>query len=200
MVKLRTPRSLINENLQALDLGGSARAAPMADIPAPDSNHRRTPGLGSKSDNVGLRDGWHRRPAGASMRQGVEQAPGGEAVGRDPRKMTADELRSLGHAPCTPIKALRARCLDCCGGSAHEVRACVAVTCAAWPFRLGKSPWRKPASDAQRAASHRNAANLRRPAARPRDFNGASSQSGPEPIEPSPKVQISATPVKLSAT
>lgn len=43
----------------------------------------------------------------------------------------------------TPVKAIRAKCLDCCCGSAHEVRLCVCTDCTLWPFRLGRNPNRK---------------------------------------------------------
>lgn len=71
-------------------------------------------------------------------------------VGRDPRKMEPDELRALGYVPMTPLAALRLRCLDCCGGSPDEVRKCMALTCPAWPFRMGANPWRAPLSDAEK--------------------------------------------------
>lgn len=67
----------------------------------------------------------------------------GEVVGKDPRGMTQEEFRALGHRPLSPIAALRARCLDCCGGSAQEVRYCTARKCPSWPFRMGQSPWRE---------------------------------------------------------
>jgi len=35
----------------------------------------------------------------------------------------------------TPLKAIRAKCLDCSGGSAQEVRKCPVKTCPLWPFR-----------------------------------------------------------------
>lgn len=40
----------------------------------------------------------------------------------------------------TPLKAIRLKCLDCCCGSAHEVRQCTAERCSLYPFRLGKNP------------------------------------------------------------
>ena len=55
----------------------------------------------------------------------------GNAVGRDPRGMTAAELAELGHEQMTAQEALRLRCLDCCGGSSHEIRCCVSVQCPA---------------------------------------------------------------------
>ena len=42
----------------------------------------------------------------------------------------------------TPMKAIRAKCLDC-NGNAYEVRLCPCTDCALWPFRLGKNPNRK---------------------------------------------------------
>jgi hypothetical protein len=70
----------------------------------------------------------------------------GVDVGRDPREMSHDELRQTGHNQISPLKALRLKCLDCCCGSANEVRLCTAVDCPSWPFRLGKTPWRQPLS------------------------------------------------------
>jgi len=87
--------------------------------------------------------------------------PDGEyLIGRDPREMMREELEAMGHEPMSPMEAIRAKCLDCCAGSAHEVRCCVAMACPSWPFRTGKNPWRAPASEAQREASRRNAAKM----------------------------------------
>ena len=82
----------------------------------------------------------------------------GQEVGRDPHQMTLGELVALGHSPMSPLKALRLRCIDCCAGSSLEVRLCTAVSCPSWPFRLGRNPWRPPASEAQRAWGRRLAA------------------------------------------
>jgi hypothetical protein len=60
-------------------------------------------------------------------------------AGRDPRAMTQEEIRSMGHEPMSPMEAIRARCLDCMAGSADEVRKCVAMACPLWPFRMGKN-------------------------------------------------------------
>jgi hypothetical protein len=79
--------------------------------------------------------------------------PDGEyLVSRDPRTMSQDELKAMGHEPMSPMEAIRLKCLDCCAGSAHEVRCCVAVTCPLWAFRLSRNPWRAPISEARRAA------------------------------------------------
>ena len=88
------------------------------------------------------------------------EADGAYLVGRDPRAMTRAELEAMGHEPLSPMEAIRAKCLDCCAGSAHEVRCCVAMACPSWPFRTGRNPWRAPASEAQREASRRNAARM----------------------------------------
>ena len=73
-----------------------------------------------------------------------ETGPDGEDIGRDPRQMTGDELRAVGHEPKSVIRALRERCMDCCAEDRSEVRKCVSTTCPAWPFRMGSNPWRKP--------------------------------------------------------
>jgi len=73
-------------------------------------------------------------------------------VGRDPRRMAQRELRAMGHEPMSPMEAIRAKCLDCCAGSLHEVRCCVAMACPSWPFRMGKNPWRAPLLEERREA------------------------------------------------
>lgn len=40
----------------------------------------------------------------------------------------------------TPIKAIRAKCLDCCCGQNTEVRLCTAENCPLYPYRMGKRP------------------------------------------------------------
>lgn len=40
----------------------------------------------------------------------------------------------------TPLKANRAKCLDCSGHQCKEVRLCPVRTCALWPYRMGKRP------------------------------------------------------------
>lgn len=40
----------------------------------------------------------------------------------------------------TPIKAIRAKCLDCCGGQRQEVKFCGAKDCPIWPYRHGHRP------------------------------------------------------------
>jgi hypothetical protein len=80
----------------------------------------------------------------------------GTFVGRDPREMTQDELRAMGHEPMSVIQALRLKCVDCVGGSANEVRLCVEMACASWSFRMGPNPWRAPPCEARREAAREN--------------------------------------------
>lgn len=40
----------------------------------------------------------------------------------------------------TPIKSIRAHCLDCCGGSPQEVRLCPVEKCPLYPYRMGRRP------------------------------------------------------------
>ena len=42
-----------------------------------------------------------------------------------------------------PIKAIRAKCVDCCCGSTAEVKECQATKCPLYPFRFGKNPYRQ---------------------------------------------------------
>lgn len=42
--------------------------------------------------------------------------------------------------PDTPIRAMRAFCLDCTGGKKAEVRACSFKSCPIHPYRMGKRP------------------------------------------------------------
>lgn len=50
----------------------------------------------------------------------------------------------------TPIKAIRAKCLDCCCGQYKEVELCPCPDCTLHPYRFGKNPNIK-LTDEQRA-------------------------------------------------
>jgi len=47
----------------------------------------------------------------------------------------------------TPVKAIRAYCLDCSNNQPKEVRLCPNTTCPLYPFRMGKNPNCKKADD-----------------------------------------------------
>lgn len=77
----------------------------------------------------------------------------GEKIGRDPRRMTTAELNQLGHSSNSVLAAVRANCVECCGGQTSEVRKCTATHCALWAFRMGTNPFsRRVLTEEQRDA------------------------------------------------
>lgn len=40
----------------------------------------------------------------------------------------------------TPIKSIRAKCIDCCAGNRYEVKLCTCIDCPLYPYRMGKRP------------------------------------------------------------
>ena len=46
----------------------------------------------------------------------------------------------------TPIKAIRAKCLDCSGNYYKSVRECPVTKCPLFPYRMGKRPQRDNSS------------------------------------------------------
>jgi len=68
---------------------------------------------------------------------------------------TKATLLAIGFSPTPVLRAVRAKCLDCSGGSHAEAANCVVTTCQLYPFRLGANPWRAERSDAQQEASRR---------------------------------------------
>lgn len=99
---------------------------------------------------------------------GLERCDGFD-VGRNPRRMSTDDLAQLGHARVSPLCALRLKCLDYCNDSAQEGRLCTAVDCPSWPFRMGKNPWRRKLNEMEQT---RRAAMMNR--------NRASASAAPE--------------------
>jgi hypothetical protein len=73
--------------------------------------------------------------------------------GKNPYHGT-DEIQKAQHKaaglPTNPVKAIRAKCLECSAGSANEVRICDRGACALHPFRSGKNPYRKEMSEEQK--------------------------------------------------
>ena len=41
----------------------------------------------------------------------------------------------------SPLKAIRANCVECMGGQRSLVRECDLRGCPLWPYRLGKNPF-----------------------------------------------------------
>ena len=53
----------------------------------------------------------------------------------------------------TPMRAIRAKCLECSNDNVNEVRECPITDCALYPFRFGKNPFtnRPPMSEEHKA-------------------------------------------------
>lgn len=54
----------------------------------------------------------------------------------------------------TPLKAIRAKCLDCRCGNSAEVRRCPCSGCSLYVFRLGKNPNRAGIGNSDNFKSH----------------------------------------------
>jgi len=85
------------------------------------------------------------------MKAHIETHHDGGTSGRDPRKLSGADLTALGLSRVSRGDAIRAKCIDCCGGSAAEVRRCGFIDCALWVFRMGTDPWRAPMPAERRA-------------------------------------------------
>lgn len=64
----------------------------------------------------------------------------GHLIGRDPRTISEDEWLTVSGGVLVGMKAIRAKCLDCCCDNAAEVRKCVQHDCPLWPLRMGSQP------------------------------------------------------------
>ena len=53
-----------------------------------------------------------------------------------------EQIGYSGETHTNPVKAIRAKCVDCCCGSINEVRDCAICDCSLFPFRFGKNPYR----------------------------------------------------------
>ena len=125
---------------------------------------------------------------GAKPTATPKQAPRAGAVyddrgyleGRDPQTMSPEELVAMGHKPMSPLKALRATCLDCAAGSAAEAARCMQLRCPSWPFRMGKNPHRNRPSGEQRQAMQERGRRLAK-ANKTRPSTAEDSGAGPSP-------------------
>lgn len=59
--------------------------------------------------------------------------------------MTDSEIIDMDNYPKTPLRAIRAKCLDCSCGSANEVKLCPCTNCPLYPYRAGRNPYRSRA-------------------------------------------------------
>lgn len=53
-------------------------------------------------------------------------------------------------------KAIRNKCIDCCGGDRREASACQIMTCPLWLFRTGKAVNPQEAKDQRKYMQSRN--------------------------------------------
>lgn len=108
---------------------------------------------------VGAADDSLERQIGMSDEPQTDTSP----QAPDPRQMTPADLGALGLSRISRGDAIRAKCLDCMGGSPAEVRRCESGSCALWSFRMGNDPWRetREMSDEQRAAAGERLARAR---------------------------------------
>jgi len=54
--------------------------------------------------------------------------------------VTSNRERRMRVTKITPMKAIRAKCIDCSCGEKKEVRLCPIEWCPLWPYRMGKRP------------------------------------------------------------
>ena len=77
----------------------------------------------------------------------------------------------------TPLKAIRLKCIDCCGGSKREVRLCTAYCCPLHPFRMGTNPNRRR-KRAEHGKNDSQAVRNERAEITPREGGKTSSDDG----------------------
>ena len=46
-------------------------------------------------------------------------------------------------AGCSPLKAVRRKCIECAGGSADSAAKCKMYSCPLWDYRFGTNPYKK---------------------------------------------------------
>lgn len=103
-------------------------------------NHHRTPSprmAAGRSEPPKLPPSSTDRGSAARMPLAVENQPVRGAFSK----------RNEEPVPQQPLQAIRAKCVDCSGGSLAKVRECAATSCALWPFRMGTNPNRRRAAE-----------------------------------------------------
>jgi len=66
-----------------------------------------------------------------------------ESCQTNPQNYWKKERDTMEKVQLTPIKAIRAKCLDCMAGQVKEVRLCPSEDCSLFNYRFGKNPNRK---------------------------------------------------------
>ena len=77
----------------------------------------------------------------------------------------------------SPLKAIRAKCLDCCADQPKEVRLCPLTRCPLWPFRMGHNP-NRAGKTGQRAGATAGEAKSNREAGETNANGQADRQAG----------------------
>jgi len=57
------------------------------------------------------------------------------------KQSNKSEAKMNGHKKRPLLKAIRAKCLDCCIFQPKEIRLCTSTGCDLWPYRMGKNPF-----------------------------------------------------------
>ncbi len=60
----------------------------------------------------------------------------------------------------TPLKAIRAKCLDCSGSQPSQVRNCDISECPLYPYRFGKNPNRVGIGNSKGVCSGKTATQI----------------------------------------
>lgn len=55
----------------------------------------------------------------------------------------------MSRTAASPLRAIRAKCFDCCCGQAKEIRFCTATSCPLYDFRFGHRPKDSTKEDAE---------------------------------------------------
>lgn len=78
-------------------------------------------------------------------------------------KAAVEDVRDSLPKHRNPVKVIRDKCLECCGGSSKEVELCSVEKCPLWRFRFGKNPYRKKQemSEEQKTAAIERLASAR---------------------------------------
>jgi hypothetical protein len=112
----------------------------------------------------------------------VVRNPDGSTEGKHPRDADVDVMREI-HEPGPLLRVIRAKCIDCSGGSESEARKCTAIGCALWPYRMASNPFRTPRemTEEQREAAAANLAAARARGRSPSETGTPASHHGNYP-------------------
>ena len=106
----------------------------------------------------------------------VVRNPDGSTERKHPRDADVDVMREI-HEPAPLLRVIRAKRIDCSGGSESEVRKCTAIGCALWPYRMASNPFRV---SRELTPEQREAGAARLAAARARGRQPSGARAGAE--------------------